>query len=62
MEASTWVPALLIVIGMVGIVVPVIPGLILCLGAVLLWAWDTGGALAWWVRRRGWRAGRVPRE
>ena len=49
MEASTWVPALLIVIGMVGIVVPVIPGLILCLGAVLLWAWDTGGALAWWV-------------
>jgi hypothetical protein len=20
------------------------------------------GGLAWWVRRRGWRAGRVPRE
>ncbi len=36
MEASTWVPALLIVIGMVGIVIPVIPGLLLCVAAVLM--------------------------
>jgi uncharacterized protein YqgC (DUF456 family) len=49
MEAALWVPALLIAIGMVGIVIPVIPGLLLCLGAVLLWAWDAGTTLGWWV-------------
>jgi uncharacterized protein YqgC (DUF456 family) len=49
MEASTWVPALLIAIGMVGIVVPVIPGLLLCLAAVFIWALDAGTTLGWWV-------------
>jgi uncharacterized protein YqgC (DUF456 family) len=49
MEASLWVPAVLIVIGMVGIVIPVIPGLLLCLAGVFLWAWDTGTTLGWWV-------------
>lgn len=49
MEASLWVPALLIVIGMVGIVIPVIPGLLLCVAAVFLWALDTGSTLGWWV-------------
>jgi len=49
MEAALWVPALLIVIGMVGIVIPVIPGLLLCLAAVFLWAWDAGTTLGWWV-------------
>ena len=49
MEASTWVPALLILIGMVGIVVPVLPGLLLVLAAVLIWALDLGTPLAWWV-------------
>jgi uncharacterized protein YqgC (DUF456 family) len=48
-EASLWVPAVLILIGMVGIVVPVIPGLLLCLAAVFVWAFDTGTTLAWWV-------------
>jgi hypothetical protein len=48
-EASLWVPAVLILIGMVGIVVPVIPGLLLCLVAVFVWALDTGTALGWWV-------------
>jgi uncharacterized protein len=46
----TWVEvlcALVIAVGLVGIVVPVLPGSILVLGAVLLWAWDTGGATAW---------------
>lgn len=35
------------VVGVIGIVLPVLPGLLLCVGAVLLWAIDTGGTLAW---------------
>ena len=49
MEATLWVPAVLIVIGMVGIVIPVIPGLLLCLAAVFVWAFDTKSTLGWWV-------------
>ena len=40
MSTEIWVPAVLILIGLVGIVVPVLPGLILVLGAVLLWSWQ----------------------
>jgi uncharacterized protein len=39
--------ALAIAVGLLGIVVPVLPGSVLVLLAVLLWAWDTGGATAW---------------
>ena len=49
MEATLWVPAVLIVIGMVGIVIPVIPGLLLCLAAVFVWAFDTKSTLGWVV-------------
>ncbi|WP_457252887.1 DUF456 domain-containing protein [Pedococcus sp. P5_B7] len=49
MEATLWVPAVLIVIGMVGIVIPVIPGLLLCLAGVFLWALDTQSTLGWSV-------------
>jgi uncharacterized protein YqgC (DUF456 family) len=48
-EATLWVPAVLILIGMVGIVVPVIPGLLLCLAAVFVWALDTQSTLGWSV-------------
>ena len=41
--------ALLIVVGMIGIVVPVLPGLLLTLLAVLVWAVSTGGTTAWVV-------------
>lgn len=44
-----WVPALLIVVGIVGIVVPVIPGLLLAVVGVLVWAIDVGTSLAWSV-------------
>jgi len=44
-----WIPAILILVGLVGIVVPVLPGLILVLGGVLLWAWQVSSALSWWV-------------
>jgi uncharacterized protein YqgC (DUF456 family) len=41
--------AVVIAVGIVGIVVPVLPGSILVVGAVLVWAWATGGATAWTV-------------
>ena len=41
--------AVLIVIGMIGIVVPVLPGLLLVIIAVLVWAIGTGGTTAWVV-------------
>ena len=41
--------ALAIAVGLVGILVPVLPGSILVLGAVLVWAWYVGGATAWAV-------------
>ena len=41
------VPPLLIIVGLVGIVVPVLPGLLLILGGVLLWAVLEGGTVAW---------------
>ena len=49
MDTDIWVPAVLILIGMVGIVVPVIPGLFIVLAAVLVWALDTGTTLAWTI-------------
>lgn len=39
--------AVLLVIGTIGIVVPVIPGLLIVLLAVLIWAISTGGTTAW---------------
>jgi len=49
MEASIWVPAILIVIGLVGIVVPVLPGLLLVLAGVFVWALSAGSTLGWVV-------------
>jgi uncharacterized protein len=41
---------LIMAIGMVGVVVPVLPGLLLVWGAGVAWAWlDGGGALRWSV-------------
>lgn len=44
---STAVVGLLIVVGLVGVVVPILPGTILIFGAIGVWAWMTGGAAAW---------------
>lgn len=41
------VVALVILVGLVGVVVPVLPGSILIVGAVLVWAVDLGGGTAW---------------
>lgn len=43
------VPPLLVIAGLVGIVVPVLPGLLLVLGGVLLWALMEGGTVAWGI-------------
>ncbi len=47
--ATIWVPAILVLTGVAGIVVPVLPGLPLVAGGVLLWAVLTGGTTAWVV-------------
>jgi uncharacterized protein YqgC (DUF456 family) len=41
--------ALAIAVGLVGILVPILPGSILIVGALLGWAWYVGGATAWAV-------------
>ncbi|WP_040838759.1 DUF456 domain-containing protein [Nocardia brevicatena] len=49
---SIWgevVVGLVILVGLVGIVVPVLPGVILVFGAIAVWAFLTGGAVAWTV-------------
>jgi uncharacterized protein YqgC (DUF456 family) len=43
------IAALLIVVGIVGIVVPVLPGLILVLAGVAVWAVPRGDAVGWTV-------------
>jgi len=40
---------LAILVGLVGIVVPVLPGSVLILGAILVWATEDGSATAWAV-------------
>lgn len=46
---SYWLPALMIAVGIVGIVVPVLPGLLLAVGGVLVWALMVRSGLAWTV-------------
>ena len=41
--------AVAIAVGIVGVVVPVLPGALLVLGAILVWAIDLGGSTAWAV-------------
>ncbi|WP_040792973.1 DUF456 domain-containing protein [Nocardia paucivorans] len=49
---SVWgevVVGLVILVGLTGIVVPILPGVILIFGAIAVWAFLTGGAVAWTV-------------
>jgi uncharacterized protein YqgC (DUF456 family) len=41
--------AVLIAVGLAGILVPVLPGSVLVLAGVLIWALDVGGSVAWVV-------------
>ena len=49
MSATEILVALAIAVGIVGVVVPVLPGTVLVLAAVLVWALDIGTATAWAV-------------
>ncbi|TQM29989.1 DUF456 domain-containing protein [Nocardia bhagyanarayanae] len=40
---------LLILVGLLGIIIPILPGVILVFGVILAWAIITGGATAWTV-------------
>jgi uncharacterized protein YqgC (DUF456 family) len=41
--------ALAIAVGLVGVIVPVLPGSLLVLAAILVWAWDLGTGTGWVV-------------
>ncbi len=47
MQTADLLAALAIVVGLIGIVVPLLPGTLLIGGAALVWAWSVGGGLAW---------------
>ncbi|WP_265444050.1 DUF456 domain-containing protein [Flexivirga meconopsidis] len=49
MDPVTVVAGAMIVVGILGLIVPVLPGLLLCLAGVLLWAWHVGSATSWTV-------------
>ena len=49
MTATTLIAALLVAVGLVGILVPILPGSMLVVGGILVWAWAEGGATAWTV-------------
>lgn len=49
MSATEILVALAIAVGIVGVIVPVLPGTVLVLGAVLVWALDIGTGTAWTV-------------
>lgn len=49
MSGTEVVVAVLLLVGLAGIIVPIIPGLLLLLGGLLLWAIDIGSATGWTV-------------
>lgn len=49
MTTTTVLAALLVAVGLVGILVPILPGSVLVVGGVLVWAWADGGVTAWTV-------------
>jgi uncharacterized protein len=49
MDSGDLLVALAIIIGLIGIVIPILPGLVLIVGAVVLWAVGQGGGSAWTV-------------
>ncbi len=49
MSGAEVLVALAIAVGVVGVVVPVLPGSLLVFGAILVWALNIGGSTAWIV-------------
>ena len=46
---ETVLAGVLIVVGILGVVVPVLPGLVLVLAGIAVWAVPRDDALGWWV-------------
>lgn len=49
MSATELLVAVMIAVGIVGIIVPVLPGTLLVLGAILVWALEVGTSTGWLV-------------
>ncbi len=49
MEPVTVLAGAMIVVGILGLIVPVLPGLLLAEAGVLVWAWHQGSTTAWVV-------------
>lgn len=49
MSATEILVAVLIAVGVAGIIIPVLPGTVLVLGAILVWALEIGTPVAWLV-------------
>ncbi|RYC10882.1 DUF456 domain-containing protein [Nocardioides zhouii] len=49
MSATEILVAVLIAVGVAGIIIPVLPGTLLVLGAILVWALEVGTSSAWLV-------------
>ena len=49
MSATEILVAVLIAVGVAGIIIPVLPGTVLVLGAILVWALEIGTSVAWLV-------------
>lgn len=49
MTAATLIAAVLVAVGLVGILVPILPGSILVVAGVLVWAWAESSAAGWIV-------------
>ncbi|QDO88421.1 DUF456 domain-containing protein [Ornithinimicrobium ciconiae] len=49
MSAVEWIVIPVFLVGLLGIVIPVLPGLLLIVAAVLVWALEQQTPAAWWV-------------
>jgi hypothetical protein len=58
-ELGELVVALAIIAGLIGIAVPILPGLLLVVGAILVWALVEGTALAWGVAAVAFSVGAI---
>lgn len=49
MSAVEWIVAAIFLVGLLGIVIPVLPGLLLIVAGVLVWSLEQQVPAAWWV-------------
>lgn len=49
MSVVEWIVAALMLVGLIGVVIPVLPGLLLIVAGVVVWAFELQTTAAWWV-------------